>query len=142
MSASITLHFYEDGPAPVPLTTIASAEVDLLHHRDRTATAENDIPINLRIAPAKLARVHHSPQPEKQDDTGSLSTSALDTASPPSDNESDSDGESSRSDLTEPGKIPKPSGEAGRPYSGGYNLERKLAWSKITFKQIKVSSVA
>lgn len=35
-------------------------------------------------------------------------------------------------------KIPKPSGEAGRPNCGGYNLERKLKWEKEVFEEIKV----
>lgn len=35
-------------------------------------------------------------------------------------------------------KIPKPSGEAGRPNCGGYNLERKLRWEKEVFEEIKV----
>lgn len=35
-------------------------------------------------------------------------------------------------------KIPKPVGEAGRPNSGGYNLERKLKWEKEVFEEIKV----
>jgi hypothetical protein len=36
-------------------------------------------------------------------------------------------------------KIPKPAGDAGRPGSGGYNLERSLAWRKDEFKRLKVS---
>lgn len=35
-------------------------------------------------------------------------------------------------------KISKPVGEAGRPNSGGYNLERKLKWDKEVFEEIKV----
>ena len=37
------------------------------------------------------------------------------------------------------GKIPKPAGVAGRPRSGGYNLEQSLAWRKNDFKRLKVS---
>ena len=37
-------------------------------------------------------------------------------------------------------KIPKPTGEAGRPGRGGYNLEEKLGWGSEGFKQLKVSS--
>lgn len=36
-------------------------------------------------------------------------------------------------------KIPKPAGEAGRPASGGYNLETALGWKEVTFNKITVS---
>jgi len=36
-------------------------------------------------------------------------------------------------------KIPKPSGEAGRPGRGGYNLEEQLGWGEEGFKALKVS---
>lgn len=51
--------------------------------------------------------------------------------------------ESSLSSLeSEPGaddKIPKPSGEVGRPGRGGYNLEEQLGWGEDGFKRLKVS---
>jgi hypothetical protein len=34
--------------------------------------------------------------------------------------------------------IPKPSGEAGRPRSGGYNLEDTLAWPKDQYEALVV----
>lgn len=36
-------------------------------------------------------------------------------------------------------KIPKPPGEAGRPGSGGFNLEETLGWPKEEFNKIQVS---
>ena len=36
-------------------------------------------------------------------------------------------------------KIPKPSGVAGRPKSGGYNLQDKLGWNDTTYERILVS---
>jgi hypothetical protein len=36
-------------------------------------------------------------------------------------------------------KIPKPPGEAGRPQSGGYNLQDKLGWNDRTYESIIVS---
>jgi hypothetical protein len=36
-------------------------------------------------------------------------------------------------------KIPKPPGEAGRPMSGGYNLETALGWKCNTYNTILVS---
>jgi hypothetical protein len=46
--------------------------------------------------------------------------------------ESEEDGEVSK-------KIPKPAGSAGRPQSGGYNLQDKLTWNDITYESIMVS---
>ncbi|KAL1657996.1 hypothetical protein GGF50DRAFT_121279 [Schizophyllum commune] len=37
----------------------------------------------------------------------------------------------------ESNQIRRPPGQAGRPNSGGYNLENKLQWSKALYKQIK-----
>jgi hypothetical protein len=48
----------------------------------------------------------------------------------------DSDDEEDRQ-LTN--KIPKPPGEAGRPASGGFNLEEALGWPKGTYQKILVS---
>ena len=36
-------------------------------------------------------------------------------------------------------KIPKPPGEAGRPQSGGYNLQSELGWNDRTYDSILVS---
>ena len=36
-------------------------------------------------------------------------------------------------------KVPKPSGMAGRPQSGGYNLQDKLGWNDTTYQRILVS---
>jgi hypothetical protein len=36
-------------------------------------------------------------------------------------------------------KIPKPPGEAGRPQSGGYNLQDKLGWNDKTYESVIVS---
>jgi hypothetical protein len=36
------------------------------------------------------------------------------------------------------GLLPKPTGEAGRPGRGGYNLEKELRWSAEEFKEFKV----
>jgi hypothetical protein len=49
-----------------------------------------------------------------------------------------SESEPESSVASDDGKIAKPLGEAGRPHSGGYNLERELGWRKTTFKQLKV----
>lgn len=38
-------------------------------------------------------------------------------------------------------QIPKPIGEAGRPGSGGYNLEDTLHWPKPRFSNLQVSHV-
>ncbi|KAI6107826.1 hypothetical protein EDD16DRAFT_1523106 [Pisolithus croceorrhizus] len=44
------------------------------------------------------------------------------------------------SELGGSDKIPKPSGEAGRPGHGGYNLEDQLGWGEDCFKNLKVTA--
>jgi hypothetical protein len=55
---------------------------------------------------------------------------------------SDSESQGSLSDSCEAPvqstKIQKPPGEAGRPKSGGFNLEETLGWSKEFFNKIQV----
>ncbi|KAI6160494.1 hypothetical protein EDD17DRAFT_1760883 [Pisolithus thermaeus] len=41
------------------------------------------------------------------------------------------------SELGGSDKIPKPSGEAGQPGHGGYNLEDQLGWGEDGFKNLK-----
>jgi len=36
-------------------------------------------------------------------------------------------------------KIPKPTGEVGRPGRGGYNLEEQMGWGETGFKKLRVS---
>jgi len=43
-------------------------------------------------------------------------------------------------DDPEYGKIPKPSGESGRPNRGGYTLRLALKWSAKDYKALKVWS--
>lgn len=40
------------------------------------------------------------------------------------------------------GLIPKPSGEAGRPGRGGYNLKDTLGWAANDYEDFKVSSIS
>ncbi|KAI6095992.1 hypothetical protein F5141DRAFT_1067917 [Pisolithus sp. B1] len=44
------------------------------------------------------------------------------------------------SELGAGDKIPKPSGEAGQPGCGGYNLEDQLGWGEDGFKKLKVTA--
>lgn len=57
---------------------------------------------------------------------------------------SDISSEAGGDDGFGPGRIliPKPSGEPGRPQSGGFNLERALNWPKATFEKIQVGRLA
>ena len=52
---------------------------------------------------------------------------------------SDEDELESEEDVGTRKKIPKPPGEAGRPQSGGYNLQEKLNWNDRTYDSIVVS---
>lgn len=52
-----------------------------------------------------------------------------------------SEDESASANYTMLGKVPKPPGEAGRPGSGGYNLEERLGWPKKEYDEMVVSNV-
>lgn len=52
---------------------------------------------------------------------------------------SDDEGPESEKDGEGNSKIPKPPGEAGRPQSGGYNLQDKLGWNDRTYESVVVS---
>lgn len=67
---------------------------------------------------------------ENDGDVGSPLTALSDENS---EHESEEDGEVSST------KIPKPPGEAGRPQSGGYNLQDKLGWNDKTYESVMVS---
>ncbi len=76
-------------------------------------------------------------------ETGAKSPSVVldptDLDSDLSDSESDSNDSEGCGNLN---KIPKPSGEAGRTNSGGYNLERTLGWEEKRFATFTVSHAA
>jgi hypothetical protein len=67
---------------------------------------------------------------ENDGDPGSPLTAMSDEDGEP---ESEEDGEVNST------KIPKPPGEAGRPQSGGYNLQDKLGWNDKTYESVMVS---
>ena len=60
-----------------------------------------------------------------------------DLTSLPSETESNSSSEDA-SEETNHRRIPKPSGEPGRPNRGGYNLQTALSWTVRDYKKLKV----
>ena len=63
------------------------------------------------------------------------------TSSESSSQQSDADLKDSDSD-TDDEQIPKPTGKAGRPGRGGYNLEESLAWDPKEYTKLKVGAYA
>jgi hypothetical protein len=49
-----------------------------------------------------------------------------------------SDIDTDSADESDGEKIPKPSGEPGRPGRGGYNLGEAINWDPATFRKLKV----
>jgi hypothetical protein len=74
--------------------------------------------------------VDHDPDAPESGDLGSPLTSLSDEDR---ELESEEDGEVNGT------KISKPPGEAGRPQSGGYNLQEKLGWNDKTYGSVIVS---
>lgn len=119
--------FFEPGAPPSPLPTL-TAQTDLGYGTGAyTITAREELPSLFFNRIQATNPSQDLPPPSSRVRFQSIPTS----------DDSESDAESSV--PSDDGKIAKPHGEAGRPHSGGYNLERTLAWRKATFKQLKVS---
>lgn len=99
------------------------------------------IAVSSRNTPAKSSRVENDARPEVQQTTivgDSAAADADDSESDLSDVDSPSDIPNMQQASNSPSKIPKPPGEAGRPKSGGFNLEEMLCWPKEDFNTIQV----
>lgn len=83
-------------------------------------TIDVDSDLDIAVTPRRSVAL------ENDEDMGSPLTSL-------SDEDADEDGEVNNT------KIPKPAGEAGRPQSGGYNLQEKLDWNDKTYESVVVS---
>ena len=99
------------------------------------------IAVSGRNTPAKSSRVENDARPEVQQTTivgDGAAADADDSESDLSDVDSPSDIPNMQQASNSPSKIPKPPGEAGRPKSGGFNLEEMLCWPKEDFNTIQV----
>lgn len=73
----------------------------------------------------------------EMDDAASDAASDISVAS--TDNKSSSDSEQDEAKDKKGKKIPKPSGQPGRPHSGGYSMETELrGWSPKMFADVNV----
>lgn len=105
------------------------------------------IPVVSKSTPPKSSRVENDPALEVRRNTisgGNGAVANIDSEDSESDL-SDLDGLSDTPELQQAAslllsKIPKPPGEAGRPKSGGFNLEETLLWLKEYFNDIQVGS--
>jgi hypothetical protein len=139
--------FFEPGAPPVPLPLL-TAQTDLFYnsHRPSTLIANEELvssftpnsitgagvvrtqrgTVNRHRANPPYSKSHtitNANDPQDHDDMSSDDISDIDT-----DSADESDGE----------KIPKPSGEPGRPGRGGYNLDEAINWDPATFRKLKV----
>lgn len=102
-----------------------------------TLTMRTDLAGRLRLHSqrfSKRASREPSPFPSRGDeDAGQARDEPMSDSSLSS--LSDSDGSETE---TPSGRIPKPAGTAGRPNSGGFNLEEVLGWEKAQFAEFTV----
>lgn len=133
---SLTVHpfFAEDAalPSPLPLLT---AQTDLLYFI--LPAHPLLVQEEMQSYKSRIRRIHtprqstpypksaHRPRFASRDNTSPLSDL------------------SENDDCVVPPKgcIPKPTGEAGRPGRGGYNLEAVLGWKPDVFSRLKVSFI-
>ena len=105
------------------------------------------IPVVSKSTPPKSSRVENDPALEVRRNAisgGNGAVANIDSEDSESDL-SDLDGLSDTPELQQAAssllsKIPKPPGEAGRPKSGGFNLEETLSWPKEYFNDVQVGS--
>jgi len=67
------------------------------------------------------------------------STNVISDSGSSSGSDSSIDSDSDNDDIDGVQLIPKPTGEAGRPGRGGYNLEESLGWPAKEYRQLKVA---
>ncbi|KAF9233013.1 hypothetical protein BU15DRAFT_80559 [Melanogaster broomeanus] len=95
-----------------------------------------------KLSPAKLPKttvrvLSPAPYTKKPLKRDCASSKAINSSSDDEGSIESSDDESTLSTSSEDSKIPKPSGEPGRPGRGGYNLEIALGWNQKLFVKFK-----
>lgn len=111
----------------IPGKVLAQEEISRLHSRADVSSAPA---VNLQHPPYMKPILQRSNRLKPTTKPTALPAryESPSTSSESSSEESDSDDE----------QIPKPSGEAGRPGRGGYNLEDALDWDPKDFAKLKV----
>ncbi|KAI6013657.1 hypothetical protein PISMIDRAFT_19400 [Pisolithus microcarpus 441] len=154
--------FYDSKPYLVPVLS-SQVEITLLPERrvrisasesmiltelnifSRTATSAETPRVATPRGKTPIATTSRAQTPREQTPAPTLRGKSVAIELPSSDSErsegsptpSESSLSSLESKLGASDKIPKPSGEAGRPGRGGYNLEDQLGWGEDGFKSLK-----
>lgn len=134
-------------PPPIIAARMEFPAFSIPQYRERSSTP--DTPGERSSTPKRYATPKRTSMPSRRDanpvrkrrprgtsvtfENNMDSESSLSSLSDEDDEDSEGDREVSTS------KIPKPPGEAGRPQSGGYNLQDKLDWNDRTYESVVVS---
>jgi len=128
-------HFFKPA-APPPTLPILIAQTEIGYNQaPAKPLALEELgpgPARRQLSP-RPSPYHKSAQNNAKPDA-STNRSARSDSESPSDSSSDSDGDIDGVQL-----IPKPTGEAGRPGRGGYNVEESLGWPPKEYRQLKVT---
>jgi hypothetical protein len=121
--------------ASIPCKLLAQEEISQLHDISRP-----DVPSDPNVsAPCKISVPSTQPASRRGRLKSKSPVRARHKSLSMSSESSQSDVELEDSDSdTDDDQIPKPSGEAGRPGRGGYNLEDTLHWDPKEFTKLKV----
>ena len=151
---TITPFYSDNSSAPLPFPCLLTDQLELYGKAPPSTSTSlladepipTAVPTGTVAPPSKVFRVARlrsleptqvraaSPYPHKSPKPHHAASKATTT----SDTDSMSDTESISSTLSEDSKIPKPSGEPGRPGRGGYNLETALRWNQKAYGKFKV----
>ncbi|KAI6168833.1 hypothetical protein EDD17DRAFT_1502832 [Pisolithus thermaeus] len=137
--------FYDSKPHLVPGVVLPGG--DSTSAREASARAETSQGATPR-GKTPIATTSRAQTPREQTPAPMPKGKSVTIELPSSDSEhsegspapSESSLSSLESELGGSDKIPKPSGEAGRPGHGGYNLEDQLGWGEDCFKNLKVTA--
>ncbi|OBZ69754.1 hypothetical protein A0H81_10353 [Grifola frondosa] len=143
---------YFDPGAPPPPIPLLTSQTDLYSTVHQTSLLAEEELLPADDSTSRRRSYHRSAVhfPYKKPDklkfpsktkNGSIPADVASESSATSDTSPESSSDESQSSESEEDQIRKPDGEAGRPRSGGYNLESELKWHPSDFKKLKVQSI-
>jgi hypothetical protein len=136
---------------PPPALPLLTTQTDLFFSVLRPARllVEEQLPLNCPTTPKQHNHTPKPPYTKPEKYTARFQNKATSPEhdkvaserddDPPSDGAGDFTPEPD-SDDGDRISIPKPPGEAGRPHSGGYSLNKALSWPKLQFDELQVRS--
>ncbi len=129
--------FYERNPSLPPPLPLLTAQTDVFYHLSSPPPilAQEDIS---HVLTSCREKSDHAANPIRGIKPLTPVKRSVTFLRPKTPGDSDSSGGSD----TDVRKIPQPQGEAGRPGSGGYNIEIAMGWKAKQYTKLRVSRIS